>query len=217
MLNSITKRDVAIVSPEPGTTRDIIEVFISLDGYPVLFFDTAGIREGSNKIEAEGIKRAKKKAHDADLIVLVIDCCKGVKQNLSRFDFIDLKNTIVIWNKIDLLSESDKDFLINKGRLGVSILKNEGLEELFFNIKSKLEAEFTTSDAITITRARHRDSLKKSLFCLRQMWQDSGELIDIELAAEEMRLASYELGRITGQVDVEDILDKIFSDFCIGK
>ena len=214
LLNYLSNRDVAIVSEIAGTTRDVIETHLNIDGYPVIVSDTAGIRESKNEIERKGIKLSLNRAEEADLKLLVVDA--------KNIDFTDVlkglldENAILVINKSDLL-ESDIDPEIKKlNHVLISIKQNSNIDELILKIKNNLKNKFILSDDILITRERHRQHLEQ---CLEQLknFNKKKEVEDFDKAAEDLRLATRHLGMIVGKVDVEEILGSIFNDFCIGK
>ncbi len=216
LLNVLVKRDAAIVSKVAGTTRDIIEVFTSIGGYPVIFFDTAGIRDNKSEIEGEGIRRALSKANQADLKIVVFNSTKPYKKH-KKIDALTSDNAILVWNKSDLLTEKQKRALKKQEGTLLSTKTEAGLEKLLKSLQTEIEERFKASDNGVLTRLRHKEAVEKSVFHLQSIWDKSGKLIEIEFAAEELRMASRELGRVTGVIEVEALLDKIFSDFCIGK
>ncbi len=214
VMNHLSNRDVAIVSEIAGTTRDVIETHLNIDGYPVIISDTAGIRDSKDEIEKKGIKLSLNRAEEADLKLVVIDA--------KRLDFTDVlkdllhENAILVINKSDLL-EKDIDPEIKKtNHVLISIKENKNIEELISKIKNNLNNKFITSDNILITRERHRQHLQQCLDHLNNFNQKK-EIEDFDKAAEDLRLATRHLGMIVGKVDVEEILGSIFNDFCIGK
>ena len=214
LMNHLSNRDVAIVSEIAGTTRDVIETHLNIDGYPVVISDTAGIRDSKDEIEEKGIKLSLKRAEEADLKLVVIDA--------KKLDFTDIlkglidENAILVINKSDLL-EKDIDSEIKKtNHVLISIKENENIDELILKIKNNLKNKFITSDDILITRERHRQHLQQCLDHLNNFNQKK-EIEDFDKAAEDLRLAARHLGMIVGKVDVEEILGSIFNDFCIGK
>jgi len=214
LLNHLSNRDVAIVSEIAGTTRDVIETHLNIDGYPVIVSDTAGIRESKNEIENKGIKLSLNRAEEADLKLVVVDA--------KNLDFTDVlkslldENAILVINKSDLL-EGDIDPEIKKlDHVLISIKKNLNIDELILKIKNNLKNKFITSDDILITRERHRQHLEQCLGHLKN-FNKKNEVEDFDKAAEDLRLATRHLGMIVGKVDVEEILGSIFNDFCIGK
>ncbi|MDC3307737.1 tRNA uridine-5-carboxymethylaminomethyl(34) synthesis GTPase MnmE [Candidatus Pelagibacter sp.] len=214
LLNHLSNRDAAIVSEIAGTTRDVIETHLNIDGYPVVVSDTAGIRDSKNEIEKKGIKLALDKAENADLKLIVIDAksidFKGVLKELMD------ENAILVVNKSDLLKEDLSFEIKNIEHVLISVKNNLNLEDLIFKIKSKLKNKFITSEDILITRERHRQHLEQSLNYLKN-FEEKNEAEDFDKAAEDLRLATRHLGMIVGKVDVEEILGSIFNDFCIGK
>ena len=214
LINHLSNRDVAIVSEIAGTTRDVIETHLNIDGYPVIISDTAGIRDSKDEIEKKGIKLSLSRAEEADLKLVVIDA--------KSLDFTDVlrnllhKNAILVINKSDLL-EKDIDPEIKKtNHVLISIKENKNIEELILKIKNNLKNKFISSDDILITRERHRQHLQQCLDHLNNFNQKK-EIEDFDKAAEDLRLATRHLGMIVGKVDVEEILGSIFNDFCIGK
>jgi tRNA modification GTPase len=214
LLNHLSNRDVAIVSEIAGTTRDVIETHLNIDGYPVIVSDTAGIRDSKNDIEKKGIKLSLNRAEEADLKLVVVDA--------KKLDFTDVlkglldQNAILVINKSDLLKE-DIDPEINKlDHVLISIKENLNIDELISKIKNNLKNKFITSDDILITRERHRQHLQQCLEHLKN-FNKKNEDEDFDKAAEDLRLATRHLGMIVGKVDVEEILGSIFNDFCIGK
>jgi len=214
LLNHLSNRDAAIVSEIAGTTRDVIETHLSIDGYPVVVSDTAGIRESKNEIEKKGIKLALKKAEDADLKLIVVDAknldFKGVLKELMD------DNAILVINKSDLLSDALNSDIKHLEHVLISVKNNLNLDDLILKIKNKLKNKFITSEDILITRERHRQHLQQSLNYLKD-FEEKNAAEDFDKAAEDLRLATRHLGMIVGKVDVEEILGSIFNDFCIGK
>ena len=214
LLNHLSQRDVAIVSEIAGTTRDVIETHLNIDGYPVIVSDTAGIRESRDDIEKQGIKLSLKTAEEADLKLLVVDA--------KNHDFTDVlkglidQNAILVLNKSDLLEGDIQPEIKKLNHVLISIKKNLNVDELILKIKSNLKNKFMTSGDILITRERHRQHLKQSLDHLKN-FNKKNEDEDFDKAAEDLRLATRQLGMIVGKVDVEEILGSIFNDFCIGK
>ena len=214
LLNYLSKRDVAIVSEIAGTTRDVIETHLNLDGYPVIVSDTAGIRDSKDEIEKKGIKLALKSAEEADLRLVVIE-----PKNLDFTGFLkDLfdKNSILIINKSDLLKKQLSPEIKKLDHVLISIIKNSNLDILIKKIIKKLKDKFISSEDILITRERHRQHLEQ---CVEHLinFADKNKNDDLDKGAEDLRLATRHLGMIVGKVDVEEILGSIFNDFCIGK
>ena len=214
LLNYLSKRDVAIVSEIAGTTRDVIETHLNLDGYPVVVSDTAGIRESKNEIEKKGIKLALNRAEDADLKLIIVDD-KSVDFTSVLKELID-ENAILVVNKSDLLVGNINNELKKHDHILVSIKNNLNLDKLILKIKKKLENKFISYGDILITRERHRQHLEQCISHLKNFKNKNGSE-DYDKAAEDLRLATRHLGMIVGKVDVEEILGSIFNDFCIGK
>jgi len=214
LLNYLSKRDVAIVSEIAGTTRDVIETHLNLDGYPVIVSDTAGIRSSKNEIEKKGIKIALKRAEDADLRLIIVSAKNvdftSVLRNLLT------KNAILVVNKSDLIKGKLNSKLKKYDHVLISIKKDSNLNKLILKIKSKLKNKFSTNEDILITRERHRQNL---INCVKHLekFQKKKSVHDFDKAAEDLRLATRHLGMIVGKVDVEELLGSIFNDFCIGK
>jgi tRNA modification GTPase len=214
LLNHLSNRDVAIVSEIAGTTRDVIETHLNIDGYPVIVSDTAGIRESKNEIEKKGIKLSLNRAEEADLKLVVVDA--------KKLDFTDVlkglleENAILVINKSDLLKEDINPEIKKINHVLISIKENFNIDELILKIKDNLKNKFITSDDIFITRERHRQHLQQCLDHLEN-FNKKNKAEDFDKAAEDLRLATRHLGMIVGKVDVEEILGSIFNDFCIGK
>ena len=214
LINLLASRDVAIVSEIAGTTRDVIETHLNINGYPVVVSDTAGIRDSKNEIEKKGIKLALKRAEEADLRLVVIE-----PKNLNFTGFLkDLfdENSILLINKIDLEKFEINDQIKKLDPILISIKKNENIDKLIFKIKDKLKNKFTSNNDILITRARHRHNLNQCLDHLKD-FVEKKNAEEYDKAAEDLRMATRHLGKITGKVDVEEILGSVFNDFCIGK
>ncbi|MBR1216821.1 tRNA uridine-5-carboxymethylaminomethyl(34) synthesis GTPase MnmE [Bradyrhizobium sp. U87765 SZCCT0131] len=212
LLNRLARRDAAIVSPHAGTTRDVIEVHLDLDGYPVTLLDTAGVRETEDPVEQEGVRRAKDRAATADLVLWMTDAGDG-----SPHDVPDGAGDAPVWrvrNKVDLAG-SNVVGIAGSGVFDISAGRGDGLSDLTAALIGFAQSYFGGSEAALVTRTRHRLLLQDTLVGLGRALA-ARELGD-ELIAEELRLAARALGRITGRVDVEDLLDVIFRDFCIGK
>ncbi len=214
LLNNLSNREVAIVSEIAGTTRDVVEAHLNIDGYPVIISDTAGIRDSKDEIEKKGIKLSLKKAENADLKLVVVDA-KSV--NLSPFLSDLLKeNAILVLNKSDLLKNRlDQDFLKFEHVL-ISLKNNLNIDKLIYKIKNNLKNRLISKEDILITRERHRQHLIQCVGYLKE-FLNKNDKKDFDKAAEDLRLAIRHLGMIVGKVDVEEILGSIFNDFCIGK
>ena len=212
LLNLLSKRDAAIVSDQAGTTRDVIETYLNLDGYPVILADTAGIREAKNEIEQKGISLALETYEKSDLNIVVID---NNESNVShKIKKIINKDTIILLNKSDMKKKPNHKFA-NETILA-SVKNNINIDQLIQTIKKKLSSKYSSNVSALITRERHRVKLNQ---CLKEidkfLAKDKNK--DLELAAEDLRMATRYLGSIVGKVDVEEILGSIFKDFCIGK
>ena len=214
LLNHLSNRDVAIVSEIAGTTRDVIETHLNIDGYPVVVSDTAGIRESKSEIEKKGIKLALKRAEEADLRLVVIE-----PKNLDFTGFLkDIfdKNSILVINKCDLKHVQLNKQMKKLEHVLISIKNNTNIDQLILKIKKKLKNKFITNEDILITRERHRQHLVQCSNYLKN-FNEKNESEDFDKGAEDLRLATRHLGMIVGKVDVEEILGSIFNDFCIGK
>jgi len=214
LLNYLSKRDAAIVSEIAGTTRDVIETHLNLDGYPVILSDTAGIRSSKNEIEKKGIKIALKRAEDADLRLVIVSA-KNVDFTAVLKDLL-IKNAILIVNKSDLIKVKLNNKLKKYDHILISIKKELNLDKLIKKIKMKLKNKFLTNEDILITRERHRQNLINCVHHLEKFHKKKFDH-DFDKAAEDLRLATRHLGMIVGKVDVEELLGSIFNDFCIGK
>ena len=213
LLNYFSKREVAIVSEAAGTTRDIIEVHLNIDGFPVIMSDTAGIRNSKNEIEKKGIKLALKRAEDADLNILVFEP-KSVDFT-SFLSNINVEKSIFVINKSDLGKKKGNDLDKYKPIL-ISIKDETNIEKLIDKIKKNLINKFVSVEDTLITRERHRQHLEQCIFHLEEFSKKEKDS-DFDKAAEDIRLATRQLGMLVGKVDVEEILGSIFNDFCIGK
>ena len=214
LLNNLSNREIAIVSEIAGTTRDVIEARLNIDGYPVIISDTAGIRDSKNEIEKKGIKLSLKKAENADLKLVVVDA-KNI--DLSGF-FKDLlrNDAILVVNKSDLLKGKLEPEVAKHNHVLISLKDNLNLDKLILKIKKILKTKFISEEDILITRERHRQHLLQCADYLKN-FQNKNDQKDFDKAAEDLRLATRHLGMIVGKVDVEEILGSIFNDFCIGK
>ena len=214
LMNYLSKRDIAIVSEIAGTTRDVIEAHLNIDGYPVVVSDTAGIRVANNEIEKKGIKLALDKADSADLNIIVLEP-KSV--DFTRYlDGLLSKNAIILVNKSDLGVDIIDQEIKKHNPIYISIKEEKNLDKLINLIKGNLKNKFISSEDIFITRQRHRNNLEKCVESLENFIKKKSKE-DFDKAAEDLRLATRYLGMIVGKVDVEEILGSIFSDFCIGK
>ncbi|MDD3029944.1 MAG: tRNA uridine-5-carboxymethylaminomethyl(34) synthesis GTPase MnmE [Alphaproteobacteria bacterium] len=223
LLNALARRDAAIVSSVAGTTRDVIDVALDIGGYPVLVSDTAGLRDDetdggapeTRALENEGMRRARLRARDADLKIAVIDGTERRRAYAVPEGLVD-RETLVVVNKADLL-EGDQTYLPVPQGLGaplyLSALTGQGINALLRVLGREIDKRFGATEQPPLTRARHRAALQECLDGLDR----ARNALQADLRAEDVRLAQRALGRITGRVDVEDLLDIIFRDFCIGK
>ena len=202
LLNALAKRDVAIVTPQAGTTRDVVEVSLNFEGALVQIFDTAGLRESDDEIEMEGMRRAHLAADSANLVLWLQAVDDDEIQEIPD-------NATVIRTKSDLsLSSNLNDVLTINTKLA------DGIEPLLTLLRQKTQEMRPASEASLISRKRHRDSLEDTVAALEQSLSSN---LPLELRSESLRRAAESLGRITGRIDVEDLLDVIFSEFCVGK
>jgi tRNA modification GTPase len=207
LINQLSRREAAITSPTAGTTRDVIEVAIDLAGFPVVLADTAGLRDSADAIEQEGLRRALARAEVAELRLFVFDARRP--QDAARAATWPGPDTLLVANKIDLVGDRGA---LPHGSLAVSALTGKGMAQLIETLAARIAGNYTAA-APLLTRARHRAALEEARAALCRSLTASLP----ELRAEDLRLAWRSLGRITGTVDVEDLLDVIFADFCIGK
>ena len=220
LLNALAQRDVAIVTSTAGTTRDLIEVDLDLGGYAVTLVDTAGLRESSDAIESEGIRRARERAARADMRLAVMDAASPALDPLVANE-LALGDAVLI-NKIDLGVSHESDMWpVNEATLPllrISARDGDGIGALLSFLTDQVVARTGGSESAPLTQLRHRNALEAARDALKRATLNlSGEQRAIDLAAEDLRIATRELGRITGRVDVEDLLDVIFREFCIGK
>jgi tRNA modification GTPase len=210
LMNQLARREVAIVSPHAGTTRDVIEVQLDLDGYPVTVIDTAGIRETDDPVEQEGVRRARARAADADLVLWLTGSARAAVQH---------EGVTPVWtvrNKIDLdaagrpLADTQR-----QGGFQISASRGDGVPDLIAALVGFAQTYFGGGEGGTIGRTRQRRLLQETAASLERSIEVVGQ--GEELAAEELRAAAHSLGRLLGRVDVEDILDVIFREFCVGK
>lgn len=200
LINALAKRDVAIVAETAGTTRDIIEVRLDIGGYAVIVADTAGLRETADAVESEGVRRAFARAEKSDLVLLLLD---GTSDAPPPRDA-----ELVVWNKADL-----PGFRAGEG-LALSLKSGVGLDKLLIKLEEIVSARLSgAGEAPVLTRARHRHALEEATAALAR----AVPVTEPELFAEDLRLAVRAIGRIAGRVDIEDLLDVVFRDFCIGK
>ena len=223
LLNRLARREAAIVSPYAGTTRDVIEVHLDLAGYPVTLLDTAGVRESDDPVEQEGVRRARARAEAADLVLWVVEA--GISPPVGRakersdvpatVQRNEVKSQWIIQNKVDL-SPQRVQLKGYEHRYVISTLTGQGLEQLVADLAAFARDTLRATEPALVTRERHRLALQQTAEALSRA-RAVGVSGQEELIAEELRLAARALGRLTGRVDVEDVLDVIFRDFCIGK
>lgn len=214
LLNALAQRDVAITSSVAGTTRDVIEVELDLGGYPAILADTAGLREVEDEIEAEGVRRARARAEMSDLRLVVVDASRP--EQVESVGPLLGPETILVRNKIDLIAAGKRDGDEDPGHAGalaISVRSGAGMAALIEKLTQKMAEHLTGETTPLVTRARHRAALEDCVAALDRFTTASSS----ELAAEDLRHAARSLGRITGRVDVEDMLDALFREFCIGK
>ena len=212
LLNYLARRDAAIVSVTAGTTRDVIEVRMDLGGYPVIVADTAGLRESGDQIEVEGVRRAEKLAREAGLKLILFDATSWPGADAATARLVDDDSLIVV-SKCDM-AQPDKDSRL-EGRpiFPTSSITGQGMEALVKALTEATTTRLAVKEGPSLTRARHREALEECLACLQRAETASA----LELATEDVRMAVRALGRIVGRVDVEEVLDLVFRDFCIGK
>jgi tRNA modification GTPase len=222
LLNRLARREAAIVSPYAGTTRDVIEVHLDLAGYPVTLLDTAGIRESNEPVEQEGVRRARERASAADLVLWVTDPSASGGAASGRSEGLADAQVWLVENKSDLAKPGSglrqKQALKNeyKFSLSISAATGAGMDALVAALSGFAKDFFGTTESVVVTRGRHRRALTETVAALERALSGQTSSSE-ELLAEELRAAATTLGRLTGRVDVEDILDVIFRDFCIGK
>lgn len=207
LINQLARRDAAIVSPVPGTTRDIVDVRLILGGMVILISDTAGLRDSEDLIEAEGVRRARQRAKEADLRLALLTSQE------DRSEFADLMGDGDLW----LLGQADRVEWANvdNGDLAVSSVTRQGLDELEALLTQRAQADLGKSESAPLTRLRHQEAVREGIAALDRALTASVQAP--ELVAEDLRLAARALGRVTGRVDMDDVLDRLFSQFCIGK
>jgi len=218
LMNALARRDAAIVSDIAGTTRDVVEVHLNLGGYPLLVADTAGLRESGDAIEQEGVRRARLWAEGADLKLAIFDGAALPDLDASTRSLLEA-DTLVVINKSDVTPRDVPRRIDGHAVMTLSVATGQGLDALVLRLSDMVaECCRVGNDGPAPTRSRHREALKRTVASLeRFLGRDNDEHLGVELEAEDLRMAARELGRITGRVDVEDLLDVIFRDFCIGK
>lgn len=202
LINYLSNEDIAIVNAQAGTTRDVLQTKVDLKGYPVIFYDTAGIRETTDEIESEGVAKALKKANEADIIIHLIDATVNEDEQTIEY----LSNVLKVYNKVDIAPVS------NAEGLKISIKNKVGLTELMDELFNIIVNKFSVQEGEVIANQRQQDLLQESVTHLNNIGEES-----LDITAENIRLAANTLGYITGKIDVEEVLDQVFSTFCIGK
>ncbi len=213
LLNAVAKREAVIVSDIAGTTRDAVDIHLNLGGYPVIFTDTAGLRQTAEVIEQKGIEIAQTKIKEADLVICLFDALTDSVQQFEDTIKTFKNKTLLVANKSDKLTSEQCSVLEKQGCIVISAHQQDSVKKLLQLIESNIKSKFTSGSNLLITRGRYREALRNVLEYLSSFSFDK----EIELTAEDIRLAVRELGKITGRVEVDEILDKIFGSFCIGK
>lgn len=213
LLNAIVNREAVIVSDIAGTTRDAIDIHLDIKGYPVIITDTAGLREANEEIEKKGIEIAYSKIKSADFVICLFDASKDSVQIFDNIRKSFKNNIILVANKSDKLTSEQCSELERQGCILISAKQKKGISQILERIYEFISERFTSNSNLLITRSRYREALQEVLENLQHFSFDK----EIELTAEDIRLAARALGKITGRIEIDDILDKIFGDFCIGK
>ena len=212
LINLLLKEDRSIVAPEAGTTRDVLEARLNLNNIPVTIYDTAGIRYSKSEVETEGVKRAKKQAKEADIIIFIHDITE--KEEGEALDFIKEKEKIIkVYNKADLLKSKPTSY---KEKFIISCINNTGIERLLEALGKEAETLTGGKDVLGPNRIRHISHLNDTKLALERAIKEQTSK-NYEITADLLRSASNSLGRIVGVVDIEDVLDELFAGFCIGK
>ncbi len=223
LLNAILNENRAIVTDIPGTTRDIIEEFVNIDGIPLKIIDTAGIRETEDLVEQIGVTRARESIKDADLIIAIFDASRELtEEDYDIIDIVNENNSIVLLNKIDLNSAYDieklQELIPEKTIISASVLKEQGIEELIEEIKNMFyKGEVNMDSDVVITNIRHKNQLDKSLANIKSAIEDIKIEVPLDCVEVDLRDCWDNLGEISGDTIGEDVLDRVFKEFCIGK
>lgn len=212
LINAIVRRNVAIVSDIAGTTRDVIEAYVDIKGFPIVFSDTAGLRESDDKVEKIGIDLARRKIEEADFNIFLFDA-ENTKPDVFEEFLKGNEHCVLVANKSDKISDERKKELIKEGCVLISAKHNINIDAVSDIIYNFFNDMYAASSAKLITRQRYKEALKECLENLKRFNLHK----EIELSAEDIRLSCRAIGKITGRVEVDEILDKIFSSFCIGK
>ncbi len=215
LINTLARRDIAITTDTPGTTRDILEVALDIEGYPLTLVDMAGLRETDDPIERIGVERARRRAREAEGIIALFDGAGWPDLDPETCSLID-EHSIVAINKVDLLEGPAEIGMKEHHAIGISCRTGEGLECLVLALAEMARRTMSVGEAPLLTRVRHREALGDVLSALIRMRASENDL-DLGLMAENLRHAVHSIGRVTGRVGVEDLLDQIFGEFCIGK
>ena len=213
LMNLLTGHDISIVSPIAGTTRDAVDINLDIKGYPVIFTDTAGIRNADDVIEQQGIEIAFDKIRQADMVLALFDASTDTPEIFENIKKESKNKMLYLANKSDKLTFEQCSTLEKQGCMLISAKYNQGIEELMDEIATEISERFTSGSGLLLTRSRYRQALTAAVENLDNFSFNK----EIELSAEDLRLAARELGKITGKIEVDEILDKIFGDFCIGK
>lgn len=223
LLNSMLKEERAIVTKFEGTTRDTIEEFIEIDGIPIKIIDTAGIRVAKDEVEKIGIEKSRQIADEADLVIAIFDISKDIsKEDKQILKIIENKNAIIVLNKIDLLKNNrdiNKEYLkLNKKIIKISALNKEGIEDLYNEISNMFKFnELKNDNEIIITNIRHKESIKNSIKNINEAIKTLEDNMPIDIISINIKDALESLGEITGENVSENIINEIFSKFCLGK
>jgi tRNA modification GTPase len=215
LVNRLARRDVAIVTATPGTTRDVLEVPLDLAGLPVTVLDTAGLREAAEAVEAEGVRRARARAEGADLRLALFDGALWPEPEPETLALID-DATLIVVNKSDLGRVPAEPRIAGRAAQRLSCLTGEGFDALLEALGAEATRRLTSQGGIALTRSRHRAAVRETAEALSRFCRSKDDA-ELALLAEDLRLAARSLGRVTGRVAVDDLLDRIFSEFCIGK
>ena len=220
LLNALARRDAAIVSERAGTTRDVVEVRLDLGGLPVTVADTAGLRESRDEIEGEGVRRALALAAAADLRIVMVEAAPVIEMEPRIESLLD-EDAMIVVNKIDLREVAAGTRVKGRRAWPLSVATGRGLGGFLEALEGEVERRVGRGEAPPLTRARHRSAVEETAACLRRFLAGSQDVgaadARVELLAEDLRLGARALGRITGRIDVEELLDVVFRDFCIGK
>ena len=214
LVNRLARRDVAIVTPLPGTTRDVLEVHLDLAGYPVTLLDTAGLREAADVIEAEGVRRARDRAERADLRLIMFDGATWPVADPATLALVNASAVVTV-NKSDLIAPGDLS-VGGRAALRLSCLTGDGVQSLLDLLTERARELMTVGREPLLTRARHRAALAAAAAALAR-FAAAPDDTELALLAEDLRLAARAVGRITGEVAVEEVLDRIVAEFGIGK